>query len=496
MSRTSLSRRIPLLMAGVAAIAVLLGALVAWPLLRAAADSTAQRTLSRTADLTAELLQRTYAGEFEMGPRGGVSARLEALLAPQQVTAHVCSAVTCVEASGLVVPASAVERPLRASDIEAVTSGGEVSDRRAGLSGASYVEGRPITDGIGVLLVQPAEVARDLSMPALGRLGMALALGLLVAVVIGTWVARRLTRPLAQAAEAANAMSSGQRDVRIDPQGPSEVADIAIALNRLSAALNESEGRQREFFLTVSHELRTPLTSVKGYAEALADGVIPPEDIPAVAGVVRSEADHLDRLVADLLDLARLGAADVAVEPVDLDLAGLGADAAAVWAGRAARAGVLFVDEVVRTPHPVRTDPVRVRQIIDNLMENALRVTGEGQPVVLRVSSGPGPQEFLLEVRDGGPGLSDDDLSVAFEPGELHARYRGIRKVGSGVGLALVARLADRLGGRAKAGSAPEGGAAFLVVLPDMPGADWASEVSRPSTPAREPLGAGPTSPQ
>ena len=371
-----------------------------------------------------------------------------------------------------------------------------MSDRRAGLSGASYVQGRPVTDGIGVLLVQPAEAARDLFMPALGRLAMALALGLLVAVVIGYWVARRLTRPLVQAAAAANAMSSGQRDVRIDPQGPSEVADIAIALNRLSAALNESEGRQREFFLTVSHELRTPLTSVKGYAEALADGVVPPEDIPAVAGVVRSEADHLDRLVADLLDLARLGAVDVAVEPVDLDLAGLGADAAAVWAGRAARAGVHFVDEVVRTPHPVRTDPVRVRQIIDNLMENALRVTGEGAPVVLRMSSGPTPREFLVEVRDGGPGLTEDDLKVAFEPGELHARYRGVRKVGSGVGLALVARLAERLGGRAQAGAAPEGGAAFLVVLPDMSAQDWADEVSWPSTPATEPQGAGPTSPQ
>jgi signal transduction histidine kinase len=484
MSRTSLSRRLPLVMAGVAAIAVLIGALVAWPLLRAAADSTAQRTLSRTADLTAELLQRIYANEFSMGPRGGVSGQLAALLAPQQVDAYV------------VFPTSAVEKPLRASDVQAVTSGGEVSDRRAGLSGASYVQGRPVAAGIGVLLVQPAEAARDLFMPALGRLAMALALGLLVAVAIGTWVARRLTRPLAQAAAAANAMSSGQRDVRIDPQGPSEVADIAIALNRLSAALNESEGRQREFFLTVSHELRTPLTSVKGYAEALADGVVPPEDIPAVAGVVRSEADHLDRLVADLLDLARLGAVDVAVEPVDLDLAGLGADAAAVWAGRAARAGVRFVDEVERTPFQVRTDPVRVRQIIDNLMENALRVTGEGAPVVLRMSSGPTPHEFLVEVRDGGPGLSEDDLQVAFEPGELHARYRGVRKVGSGVGLALVARLAERLGGRARAGAAPEGGAAFLVVLPDMAAKEGSGEVSRPSTRATEPQAAAPTSPQ
>ncbi|HYN56629.1 MAG TPA: HAMP domain-containing sensor histidine kinase [Motilibacterales bacterium] len=481
MSRTSLSRRLPLVMAGVAAIAVLIGALVAWPLLRAAADSTAQRTLSRTADLTAELLQRTYAGEFSMGPRGGVSTRLEALLAPQQVTAYV------------VAPTSVVERPLRDSDVAVVTSGGEVTDRRPGLSEASYVEGRPVADGIGVLLVQPAAVARDVSTPALGRLAMALALGLLVAVVIGYWVARRLTRPLVQAAAAANAMSSGQRDVRIDPEGPSEVADIAIALNRLSQALNESEGRQREFFLTVSHELRTPLTSVKGYAEALADGVVPPEDVPVVAGVVRSEADHLDRLVADLLDLARLGAVDVAVEPVDLDLAVLGADAAMLWADRAARSGVRFVDEVVRTPHPVRTDPVRVRQIIDNLMENALRVTGEGAPVVLRISAGPAAGEFLVEVRDGGPGLTADDLSVAFEPGELHARYRGLRKVGSGVGLALVARLAERLGGRARAGSAPEGGAAFLVVLPS--GVPTQAGVSRPSTPATGPQGAAPTIP-
>lgn len=454
MSRTSLSRRLPLVMAAVATIAVLIAALVAWPLLRSAADTTARQTLSRTADLTAEILQPTYTGEFSPGPRGGVIARVEALLAPQQVTAYI------------VVRGSAVDGPLRAQDVAIVTGGGQVSDRRSGLPGSSYVEGRPVAGGIGVLLVQPATVASDLSTPALSRLAIALLLGLTVAVIVGYWLARRITRPLAQAAAAANAMTAGDRDVRVDPEGPQEVADIVIALNRLAAALADSEGRQREFFLTVSHELRTPLTSVKGYAEALADGVVAPQDVASVAGVVRSEADHLDRLVADLLDLARLGAVDVAVEPMDLDLALFGADAVAVWADRAARVGVRFVDEVDRTPHPVRTDPVRLRQIIDNLMENALRVTGEGNPVVLRMGPGPSPEQFLVEVRDGGPGLTEDDLQVAFEPGELHARYRGIRKVGSGVGLALVARMAQRLGGVARAGCAPEGGAAFLVVLP------------------------------
>jgi two-component system OmpR family sensor kinase len=482
MSSTSLSRRLPLVMAAVAAIAVLIAALVAWPLLRSAADSTARRTLSRTADLTAELLLRSYTGEFAPGQRGGVSSRLEALLAPQQVTAY------------LVSSGSSVPTPLAAADVAAVTGGQAVSDRRAGLDGASYVEGRAITEGIGVLLVQPSAVASDLSTPALSRLLVALLLGLTVAVVVGYWLARRITRPLGQAAAAANAMTSGQRDVRVDPQGPQEVADIGIALNRLSAALADSEGRQREFFLTVSHELRTPLTSVKGYAEALADGVVPAEDVPAVAGVVRTEADHLDRLVADLLDLARLGAVDVAVQPVDLDLADLGSAAVAAWSDRAARAGVRFIDEVDRAPFQVHSDPVRVRQIIDNLMENALRVTGEGDPVVLRVARGPQEGSFQVEVRDGGPGLTESDLGVAFEPGELHARYRGVRKVGSGVGLALVARLAERLGGTARAGSAPEGGAAFLAVLPERC-PETGAGLSPQSSPATGQQGAGSTSP-
>jgi two-component system sensor histidine kinase BaeS len=452
MTRPTLARRLPLAMALVAAVAVLIAALVAWPLLTRAAEATARATLSRTADLTAELLQGSYARGMPL--RGmEVSTRLEALLAPQQVSAYV------------VGPGAQVPAPMTRSDVTAVTSGESVSVRRASRDGTSFVEGRPLAPGVGVLLVQPSEVAQDLSRTALVRLVAGLALGLAVAVAVGVVLARRITRPLGQAAAAATAMASGQRDVRIDPQGPQEVAELAVALNGLAAALAESEGRQREFFLTVSHELRTPLTSIKGYAEALADGVVQAEEVPAVAGVVRGEADQLDRLVADLLDLARLGAVDVQVQPVDLDLAALGADAASVWRARAGRVGVRFVDEVAPGPLPVRTDPVRVRQIIDNLMENALRVTGEGHPVVLHVAA-LGEGWCSVEVRDGGPGLTEDDLRVAFEPGELHARYRGVRKVGSGVGLALVARLAQRLGGRAEAGSASEGGAAFRVLLP------------------------------
>ena len=177
------------------------------------------------------------------------------------------------------------------------------------------------------------------------------------------------------------------------------------------------------------------------------------------------EADRLDRLVADLLDLSRAGAADLRLDVVPVDLGRFARQAAVVWGDRCSREGAVFRCEA--PPEglpPVRTDPVRLRQIVDNLAENALRVTPAGGPVVLAVRDEGAT--FVVEVRDGGPGLTADDVEVAFQPAALYARYRGIRRVGTGVGLALVGRLASRLGGSASAGSAPEGGACFRVRLP------------------------------
>jgi two-component system sensor histidine kinase BaeS len=172
-------------------------------------------------------------------------------------------------------------------------------------------------------------------------------------------------------------------------------------------------------------------------------------------------------LVADLLDLSRLDAVDLAIQPVDVDLVALAGEAAEVWRARCDRVGVTFRTELPTKALWVRTDPVRTRQIIDNLAENALRVTPMGKPIVLAV--GASGSWAAVAVRDGGPGLTADDRRVAFEPAALYSRYQGIRTVGSGVGLALVGRLATRLGGVARADPAPEGGAAFTVFLPQAP---------------------------
>ncbi|MCX6431221.1 MAG: HAMP domain-containing sensor histidine kinase, partial [Actinobacteria bacterium] len=287
---------------------------------------------------------------------------------------------------------------------------------------------------------------------------------LLIAVPIGFWAARRLTRPLRAARDAANEMAAGSRSVTLLPEGPAEIADIADSLNRLNAALVVSEGRQREFLMSVSHELRTPLTAVKGYAEALADGVISGDDVPRTGSTVAAEAARLDRLVTDLLDLARLGAVDFHIAPVDVDLVEIGEDAGEVWRDRAEPEGVTLALELPLEPLMTRTDPIRVRQVIDNLAENALRVSPRGSTIVLAVRREG--DWAIVEVRDSGPGLTPDDIPVAFEPGVLHDRYRGVRPVGTGLGLALVGRLATGLGGQAEAGRALEGGARFTVRLP------------------------------
>ncbi len=328
------------------------------------------------------------------------------------------------------------------------------------------VEVRPLAPGFTVVFAERASLANGQSLRLLDRVLLALALGLVLAVLASVVFARRLAAPLRGTAVAAQRMAAGERSVRVHPAGPREVAETGEAINALAEALEVSEGRQREFLLSVSHELRTPLGAVKGFAEGLEDEVITGDAVPAAGRTIAAEAARLERLVADLLDLARLGADDFRFEAVDLDLAVVVEEAAQVWDDRARRVGVVFAVERPATAVRVRSDPVRIRQVVDGLAENALRVTPEGAPLVLalRVEGG---DTAVLEVRDGGPGLTEDDMAVAFERSALYQRYRGVRRVGTGLGLAIVKALVDGLGGEVSVRRAErEGGTCFRVRLP------------------------------
>jgi two-component system OmpR family sensor kinase len=457
--RTGLATRIALVTTLAAAIAVLIAGIVLARVISRAADDTGRKVLMQYASLSVDAADVSRTG------RVAVRAPIISLLRTQQVQLVVVQPDGLVTGPGGAVATAGVVTPNEVAELKA---GKNFSDVRRITGGRYYLEGRPFTTGAaaggGVVLVQKVADARSAGSQVGLRLLIALIAGLVVAALTGVLLARRLARPLQHAAAAARRLSTGARDVRLVPEGPAEVAAVADALNALSGALTTSEGRQREFLLSISHELRTPLTAVKGYAEALADGVVPPAAVEATGHVLLAESSRLERLVSDLLDLARLGAEDFRIDVTRLDLVALVRQAATVWSDRCQKEGVEFGLEAPDWAVFVDTDPTRVRQIIDGLAENALRVTPAGRPIVFFV--GASGSEAIMQVRDGGPGLTEDDCRVAFDRSALYDRYRGVRRVGTGVGLALVAGLTARLGGRAVAGRSPEGGACFTITLP------------------------------
>jgi two-component system sensor histidine kinase BaeS len=445
-----------------AALTALLAGALTIGLTRSSADESARRTLSRIAD--------------------GAATRADtgaAAVAAQRRAVRTLGALGVESASvgrgGAVTATSPLARAaLTPARQETLLAGGSVSARQQLRGTTVLIEGRP-TEAGGILLVQRRSDATADSDRLVRRTLLALAIAALVAIVVSAAVARRLARPLRHTADAAHAMAEGRREITVPVEGPDEVAEVASALNSLSSSLSRSEARQRDFLTSVSHDLRTPLTGITGYAESLAGGLVPPEETARVGGVLLTESRRLERLVADLLDLARLGAEQPRLEPGPVDLVGLGREVETVWSRRCAAVGVPFSYVTTVASAPTTTDAARLRQLVDGLLENALRVTPSGRPIVVEVraesppSGGarPGPAAYdVIEVRDGGPGLTDDDLAVAFEPSALHERYRGIRPVGTGLGLAIVGRLATLLGGTVEAGHAPEGGARFTVRLP------------------------------
>jgi two-component system OmpR family sensor kinase len=211
------------------------------------------------------------------------------------------------------------------------------------------VQGRPAPSG-GFALVRRIDSSPLASGLVERNIGIAVLAGAGAAVLVGMLVGRLLGAPLRRTAAAAHLLRSGRRDVRVPVAGPREIAEVATAVNELADALTRSERRQREFLLSVSHELRTPLTAVRGFAESLADGVVTGPDVAPTGAIIHREALRLDRLVGDLIELARLEADQFPLDLHPVDLTALAGEAAVC--GRPAPPPPESTSAC--TPHPTR----------------------------------------------------------------------------------------------------------------------------------------------
>jgi two-component system, OmpR family, sensor kinase len=451
-SRASLAWRVTASCLLVALVAVGVAALVSLRLVATTARQVTQELVAEQADVVAAQLDD--AG----GPVRGAAGLRKVV----QVLEGQGVAVVVLGARGTGQSAAVTAALDRAGADRALT--GTAVSTTVEVAGTAYVVAARPTPSGAFALVRAADTG-PLGNGLLRRnIGFALLAGIAVAVAVGVLVGQLLARPLRRTAAAAHLLRSGRRDVRVPVRGASEVAEVAGAVNELADALARSEARQREFLLSVSHELRTPLTAVRGFAESLADGVVDGPDVAPTGRTILREAQRLDRLVGDLMELARLEADEFALDLLTVDLTALVAEAAEVWRARCRDAGVEFRLQVPAVPVPVVADPRRLRQVLDGLAENAVRVTPTGAPLVFAVHAEAGGG--VVQVRDGGPGLAAEDYAVAFRRGALHDRYRGQRPVGAGgVGLALVHGLVTRMGGSVRADPAPEGGVCFTVCL-------------------------------
>lgn len=316
-----------------------------------------------------------------------------------------------------------------------------------------------------VVLTRPVDRALG---PAVGWFVLASGIAIALAAAVAYRLAKQLTKPLRDATGATAQIAAGDLSVRLPVAGGrrDEVGELSTSINQMAATLERSRRLEQHFLMSVSHDLRTPLTSIRGYSEAIADGTAP--DPREAAAVILAESQRLERLVKDLLDLARLEARQFTLEIASIDVAELARRAVDGFGREATDAAVAI--EVATPPQPVvlATDPDRLGQVLANLLENAVKFATSA--IVVEVVDLT--DRVRIDVIDDGPGIAADDLPHVFD--RLYvARPRPVRATdattptsGSGLGLAIAHELVEAMGGTVEATAPAEGGTAIRLGLP------------------------------
>lgn len=317
-----------------------------------------------------------------------------------------------------------------------------------------------------------------------GVLTFAFGLATLAAAIAMTWViVTRTFEPLARVEQTAAKIAAGDLSQRIEDYNPSnEIGNLAISLNTMLAQIEssfnaqaKSEAKMRRFVGDASHELRTPLVSIRGYSELYRQGALPNDEAVATAmGRIESESKRMGQLVEDLLTLARIDERrESKLAPFDLFHLAVDAsnDAYATSPDREVSL-VGLTDDVAPTSAPVIGDESRMRQVVANLLTNAMRYTPAGTPLEIAVGvreGVPGYPLSVIEVRDHGPGIHGEDRERVFERFYRTDTSRSRETGGTGLGLSIVTAILEQHDGSVHIEETSGGGATFVISLPFYP---------------------------
>lgn len=324
---------------------------------------------------------------------------------------------------------------------------------------------RPLTLGtkgpaFGDLIVaKPKTELNRRLIPLLERLAIASLGGILVAGLLGWYLSRRITRPVLALSRATDEIARGSYEVDLpEMKGGGEIGHLSDRFREMASRLSDAEQQERNFLMSVSHELRTPLTAIRGHVDALREGVAEdPEARAASLDVIAREGVRLERLVGDVLDLAKLEADRFTVLREEVDMERLCDQAYAAF-GEEARRREITYDKHFDAKPTILSDGDRVLQIISNLLSNAFRWTPDGGRVELELGASNG--RVSVAVGDSGPGVAPEERERIFRP------FWSRDDSGTGLGLAIAHELAGALGGSIELDSEPGHGSRFQLVLP------------------------------
>ena len=314
------------------------------------------------------------------------------------------------------------------------------------------------------------ELLRPLLIAALLALG--------VSIVLMILVTRSVTKPMQHVAQAAQKIAAGDYDQTVPVEGSAEFKEVAVDFNQMAQKVRDAQQSQRDLVANVSHELKTPLTSIQGFAQAIQDGAASePDAVRRSATIIYDEAARMNRMVGELLDLARIESGQIVMRreavPVDQVLQGV----IEKMTPRAQEGGVALLAEIAAGLPAVSGDGDRLAQVFSNLIDNALKHTPSGGKVTMtaRALSGssvvrkgkPWPGGVEVVVSDTGSGIPPEDLSRIFERFYQVDKSRAKSKAGSlGLGLAIVKEIVTAHGGAIRAESVVGIGTRFVVWLP------------------------------
>jgi signal transduction histidine kinase len=312
--------------------------------------------------------------------------------------------------------------------------------------------------------------------------GITVALSMIAASTLLVWWLRtRALKPVLELSDALARFGGGDPSVRALEQGPEEVARMARNFNRMADALARQRQGQAAFLASVAHDLRNPISALKLTTAAFPTGAPLPSEVRVrrALDVVRRQAGKLERMLNDLLDTARIEAGEVEMRVERLDLRDLVRSALELFEGSSPRHRL--VSEIPDFPVPVYCDPLRIEQVLANLVSNAIKYSPAGGEVraTLRTANG----EAVIQVADQGIGIPERDRATIFEPFRRTGSLRSA-VAGTGLGLYVVRRLVEAHAGSVAVGSMEGLGTIFTVRLPLAHDAPQLVSESAPAAPA------------